>query len=179
MDSWSSVQKRKLLTGGNRKFLDYINNLKTRDRLNSTTSSGSRRSESSGNNVTAMHNNYMNPEVVYYREVVQAECDNRLAVEYNPTFWTDAVNPLKSHKHQLMSQSSSPKWAADDDASECMLCGIPFTFIRRRHHCRRCGKCVCKICAPTDNTRPILEWGMLDPVRHCKDCYMNPMLNWG
>ncbi|CAN0577458.1 unnamed protein product, partial [Ectocarpus sp. 12 AP-2014] len=32
-----------------------------------------------------------------------------------------------------------------------------FTVILRRHHCRRCGRLSCKFCAPTDNSRPILE----------------------
>jgi hypothetical protein len=177
MDSWSTVQKHKLMTGGNRKFLEYIQGLRSRDRLNSTASNGYKRGDVSG--VTAMHANYVNPEVVYYREVLQAECENRPAVPFDPAFWADAVNPQKSQKHMVLSQTSSPKWAADDETTECMLCGIPFSFLRRRHHCRRCGKCVCKVCAPADNARPILEWGMMDPVRHCKDCYTNPMLNWG
>ena len=33
-----------------------------------------------------------------------------------------------------------PKWIKDQETSQCMLCGTGFTFTRRRHHCRSCGK---------------------------------------
>lgn len=36
-----------------------------------------------------------------------------------------------------------PFWIPDSDASSCMLCDIKFTVLKRRHHCRACGK-VCK-----------------------------------
>ena len=31
----------------------------------------------------------------------------------------------------------------------CMLCKESFTWMRRPHHCRSCGKCVCHSCSPT------------------------------
>ena len=33
-----------------------------------------------------------------------------------------------------------PLWVPDDDAPRCMACGAAFTVLRRRHHCRNCGK---------------------------------------
>ncbi|CAN0512971.1 unnamed protein product, partial [Ectocarpus sp. 8 AP-2014] len=39
----------------------------------------------------------------------------------------------------------------------CQKSPCRFTVILRRHHCRRCGRLSCKFCAPTDNSRPILE----------------------
>ena len=170
MDSWSATQKTKLLRGGNKKWNDYIASLRSE-----STAAGP--GTTPGSKALRMHAKYVNPEVLYYREIIQAECDERPATAYDAAFWKEVVNPGKSP--MLARQSSSPKWVDDATAAECNLCGIPFTLMRRRHHCRRCGKCICKICAPTDNTRPILEWGMLEPVRHCKECYMNPTLNWG
>ena len=32
-------------------------------------------------------------------------------------------------------------WTPDEDATQCEICDTPFTFFRRRHHCRRCGRC--------------------------------------
>ncbi|CAL1538984.1 unnamed protein product [Lymnaea stagnalis] len=33
-----------------------------------------------------------------------------------------------------------PIWIPDEQCNECMSCQVPFTFVRRRHHCRNCGK---------------------------------------
>ena len=34
------------------------------------------------------------------------------------------------------------------DAPTCMLCDASWSLIRRRHHCRRCGRVVCDACSP-------------------------------
>lgn len=34
------------------------------------------------------------------------------------------------------------------DTKSCERCHVVFTVSRRRHHCRRCGMCVCASCAP-------------------------------
>ena len=64
-----------------------------------------------------------------------------------------------------------PEWVSDESVQNCMICNINFTFFIRKHHCRRCGKCICFKCGPDSNTRPILEWNIKDPVRHCYLCY--------
>ena len=33
-----------------------------------------------------------------------------------------------------------PKWVPDEQCPHCTGCKVPFTFVRRRHHCRNCGK---------------------------------------
>lgn len=33
-----------------------------------------------------------------------------------------------------------PKWVPDEESPGCTSCKTPFTFVRRRHHCRNCGK---------------------------------------
>ncbi|CAN0364128.1 unnamed protein product [Pylaiella littoralis] len=70
------------------------------------------------------------------------------------------------------------RWVPDDEKEACMLCERKFTFVLRRHHCRRCGRLSCKFCAPANNTRPIVEWNYLDAVRHCRLCYRSPVLEW-
>ena len=34
-----------------------------------------------------------------------------------------------------------------DNGRECSLCGANFTIFKRKHHCRFCGKLVCKNCS--------------------------------
>mmetsp|Transcript_23139 Transcript_23139/g.69312 ORF Transcript_23139/g.69312 Transcript_23139/m.69312 type:complete len:218 (+) Transcript_23139:351-1004(+) len=57
-------------------------------------------------------------------------------------------------------------WTPDADANRCERCKVTFTMFNRRHHCRKCGKCVCGDCSPQACWR--------DGVRHCKVCVPPP-----
>ncbi|XP_056269916.1 zinc finger FYVE domain-containing protein 9 [Pseudoliparis swirei] len=41
----------------------------------------------------------------------------------------------------------APVWVPDAEAQVCMKCGVKFTFTKRRHHCRACGKVFCALCS--------------------------------
>ena len=41
----------------------------------------------------------------------------------------------------------APVWASDVTSNDCSLCRTEFTWLRRRHHCRRCGLLVCDDCS--------------------------------
>lgn len=64
--------------------------------------------------------------------------------------------------------TEAPRWVTDSPC--CQRCDLPFNFYRRRHHCRRCGRCLCANCAPSDNQAPIPHFGYHNPVRQCLDC---------
>lgn len=34
------------------------------------------------------------------------------------------------------------------DCVSCEICSVKFSMTKRRHHCRKCGKCICKTCSP-------------------------------
>lgn len=63
-------------------------------------------------------------------------------------------------------------WTPDSSAPRCELCMRRFTLLRRRHHCRRCGKCVCEACSPRACYRPIPP--IAKPCRHCVSCVAVP-----
>ena len=39
------------------------------------------------------------------------------------------------------------RWMNDAESSICCGCAKPFTLLRRRHHCRRCGRLFCSECS--------------------------------
>ncbi|KAK2907780.1 zinc finger FYVE domain-containing protein 9 isoform X1 [Channa argus] len=41
----------------------------------------------------------------------------------------------------------APVWVPDAQAQVCMKCGVKFTFTKRRHHCRACGRVFCALCS--------------------------------
>jgi len=119
---------------------------------------------------------YRTPGAELYRQQLKA----RVAGEEEPMGLSpDALRELEEEMEKLTAQAqkaSKPKamWTPDKAQDVCELCRDKFTVINRRHHCRRCGKLVCKKCAPSNNSRPIPEWNLPDPVRHCKECYKSP-----
>ncbi|XP_072368151.1 lateral signaling target protein 2 homolog isoform X2 [Scyliorhinus torazame] len=62
-----------------------------------------------------------------------------------------------------------PEWIADSACNQCMSCKAPFTIIRRRHHCRNCGKIFCSRCS--SQSAPLPWFGQMKPVRVCTHCY--------
>ncbi|KAJ7990757.1 hypothetical protein DPEC_G00290220 [Dallia pectoralis] len=63
-----------------------------------------------------------------------------------------------------------PDWVPDEDCSFCIACKAPFTVIRRKHHCRSCGKIFCSRCS--SHSAPLPRYGQVKPVRVCTHCYM-------
>ena len=47
-----------------------------------------------------------------------------------------------------------PQWQPDNEVSECPICRRQFSFLFRRHHCRKCGRVVCNECSPHRITIP-------------------------
>merc|ERR1712079_459254 len=61
-----------------------------------------------------------------------------------------------------------PSWIPDADAPNCMGCHDQFTFVKRRHHCRACGKVFCSKCSSHFMALP--QFGLDRPVRVCNRC---------
>ncbi|XP_019901420.2 lateral signaling target protein 2 homolog [Esox lucius] len=63
-----------------------------------------------------------------------------------------------------------PAWVPDEACSFCTACNAPFTIIRKKHHCRSCGKIFCSRCSP--RSVPLPRYGQVKAVRVCTHCYM-------
>ncbi|KAF2362143.1 Zinc finger FYVE domain-containing protein 21 C-terminal [Trinorchestia longiramus] len=61
-----------------------------------------------------------------------------------------------------------PEWVPDNDSPSCMECREKFDFLKRRHHCRRCGRVCCAGCCNARLALPRMCF--LDPVRMCSPC---------
>ncbi|XP_063229929.1 zinc finger FYVE domain-containing protein 9 [Bacillus rossius redtenbacheri] len=76
---------------------------------------------------------------------------------------SDAVSPGDHALGRL-----PPYWVPDADAPSCMLCDLRFTVIKRRHHCRACGKVLCSKCC---NLKSRLEYLDNAEARVCQPCF--------
>ncbi|XP_053631063.2 lateral signaling target protein 2 homolog isoform X2 [Cherax quadricarinatus] len=63
-----------------------------------------------------------------------------------------------------------PAWVPDQQAPRCMACGAAFTMVRRRHHCRNCGKVFCAHCS--QHAVPLPHYGIWKAVRVCNVCFL-------
>lgn len=62
------------------------------------------------------------------------------------------------------------EWVPDGDCDSCVACGSLFTLVRRRHHCRNCGRIFCYRCSGHSLALP--ELGYERPVRVCNICFL-------
>ncbi|KAK7904388.1 hypothetical protein WMY93_016995 [Mugilogobius chulae] len=73
-----------------------------------------------------------------------------------------------------------PDWVPDEACNSCIACKAPFTVIRRKHHCRSCGKIFCSRCS--SHSAPLPRYGQVKPSnfkslsvgRHVRDCARGP-----
>uniref|UniRef100_A0A1A8E6V1 FYVE-type domain-containing protein n=1 Tax=Nothobranchius kadleci TaxID=1051664 RepID=A0A1A8E6V1_NOTKA len=62
----------------------------------------------------------------------------------------------------------APLWVPDSQAPVCMKCDVKFTFTKRRHHCRACGKVFCAACC---SVKCKLEYMDRKEARVCVTCH--------
>lgn len=62
----------------------------------------------------------------------------------------------------------APVWVRDSAVTMCMTCTSHFTALRRRHHCRACGKIVCSNCS---SYKASLEYDDNKMNRVCVNCH--------
>jgi serine/threonine protein kinase len=63
------------------------------------------------------------------------------------------------------------EWETDRDVNRCRTCQRDFSLLRRRHHCRNCGRVFCHDCS--DKVCPIPDSTYRAAERVCNECYAN------
>ena len=103
-------------------------------------------------------------------EVICGTCDVSPPVE-STALLSDISTPL-----QVSSTSDDvvrvgiykPFWIPDSEAIFCMQCAVKFSMIRRKHHCRGCGKVLCAECSGFKAKLAYMDY---QQARVCAICY--------
>jgi hypothetical protein len=83
--------------------------------------------------------------------------------------WIEDLAKRCGHGHGEQGETAAPVWVPDTHTVNCMTCDVKFTTFNRRHHCRKCGACVCNKCS-TYRTK-LLFLKDEKPVRVCVRCW--------
>ncbi|VDM11503.1 unnamed protein product [Wuchereria bancrofti] len=90
-----------------------------------------------------------------------------------------ATNPENEEEMGLEVQEALPlpsligvRWVPDSDCEQCTACSAQFTLVRRRHHCRNCGRIFCSRCSANSLPLPELGYDRKVMVRVCNLCFM-------
>ncbi|XP_066996678.2 zinc finger FYVE domain-containing protein 16 [Anabrus simplex] len=96
-----------------------------------------------------------------------------VAISPVPSLQTTSPSNNESSPYVLSPEERSlgklpPFWVPDSDAPNCMLCDLKFTVLKRRHHCRACGKVLCSKCC---SLKSRLEYMENAEARVCHPCF--------
>uniref|UniRef100_A0A8C3RSH4 Zinc finger FYVE domain-containing protein n=1 Tax=Chelydra serpentina TaxID=8475 RepID=A0A8C3RSH4_CHESE len=92
------------------------------------------------------------------------QSDTENALEAGGSCMPASIEPDKA---PLVLGLKQPPWVPDSEAPNCMNCKVKFTFTKRRHHCRACGKVFCGVCC---NRKCKLQYTEKE-ARVCIGCY--------
>lgn len=127
--------------------------------------------------------NYESAEALAYRKLLAHDTGLPAPSAIDTTGSSSVSGPgaadgaRKGAAGEMMGSGSKPpppEWTKDKEAKSCQRCLANFSLFKRRHHCRKCGRCVCAVCAPAENSRPLPEFGHTKSVRCCLDCFNPP-----
>lgn len=97
--------------------------------------------------------------------------------------WCSACVELSRQRRETILGAAIPRarrevpqeamWQPDHESQLCHLCHARFTMINRRHHCRRCGYCVCGKCSHNKRFGIWLRKFKRTLVRVCDSCVVH------
>lgn len=114
---------------------------------------------------TCTTENATDPQVSFNSNYIDIESN----FEGGSNFVTANEESLSANtcKEGLLLGQKQPTWVPDSEAPNCMNCQVKFTFTKRRHHCRACGKVFCGVCCNRKCKLQYLE----KEARVCVVCY--------
>ncbi|XP_054707167.1 uncharacterized protein LOC129216969 [Uloborus diversus] len=79
---------------------------------------------------------------------------------------------LNGDKESLSPKATfqKPCWVPDGEAHSCLNCGLKFSQLRRKHHCRNCGKIFCSKCCSGKMCLP--HFDINEPEKVCLNCLL-------
>ncbi|KAI0982905.1 hypothetical protein GJ496_001799, partial [Pomphorhynchus laevis] len=115
---------------------------------------------------TALHISYINGNGLLCRALVALGASISLCDSDHSTIF-DIPMPSLALLHSILDTlKNEPRWAQCD---HCMECKMKFTLTSRRHHCRHCGRILCKKCSELE--LPIPKFNLDKTVRVCQTCF--------
>ncbi|CAG0897644.1 unnamed protein product [Darwinula stevensoni] len=76
------------------------------------------------------------------------------------------LEPMLTEEEKRLGKVA-PYWIPDAEAPSCMQCDFKFNLIKRRHHCRACGKVLCQTCC---GAKAKLKYMENKEGRVCQQC---------
>ncbi|XP_065314015.1 zinc finger FYVE domain-containing protein 9-like isoform X2 [Gordionus sp. m RMFG-2023] len=116
----------------------------------------------SSNNDTTNQNNYANKTI---SNITSLNNENESTSDKNNDY---SYNDKSPHKINSMLGYIKPFWIPDDQTDCCMYCDQKFTIVKRRHHCRACGKILCANCCNKKLVLPSMDFKL---SRVCMACF--------
>lgn len=86
-------------------------------------------------------------------------------MEVNITEGQDGNNTVVSEQKE----GDTVVWMSDEKTKACLLCHQKFSVVRRKHHCRNCGRIFCNECSK--HRAALTRLGYDEPVRVCDQCF--------
>jgi len=86
----------------------------------------------------------------------------------------EAKKKLRSRNLRTSTTLPAAVWVPDEFQDRCSLCNSSFTFLNRKHHCRKCGSLVCSNCS--SKKMIISEISTTYFLKVCTKCWENRFL---
>ncbi|TPX49379.1 hypothetical protein SeMB42_g02620 [Synchytrium endobioticum] len=80
---------------------------------------------------------------------------------------SDDDDPFGSRSNSIRRIRSREFWMEDAKAFRCYSCNLPFSLVRRKHHCRICGQIFCGKCATVQSA---INFQLPGELRICVFC---------